>query len=352
MGKKSHKILVICDYFTKAINAFDMTSFTSSSFISRFKDFLQFTGPVTKLLVVDNATFFGNKEVLTFLHTIGITKVRGNANHSESRGLVESSIRILQTLIRKLLALSPKYDFKSILFLAPVLLNRAPNPITGYLPYEMLFGKDLSILGSLGSNIGTPKYKLFTESVKKEVEEFGKLMEDRISIVSKRIAEEKEKYLSKSNSGKKVKPAYPLGSTVFLKDFSVPKSGRASKFQPRFLKSPNVVVSSSATSVVTMRLADGYISRHHPDDMLPYRGSEKTSSLHQDLPESVLRFLGRPLSSEALVDLAVVLFFIFLWAVFDRQMPARNAVRREVGPRHGPFAGAKARQKNISFTRP
>ena len=210
VGKRSHKILVICDYFTKAINAFDTTSFTSSSFISRFKDFLQFTGHMTKLLVVDNATFFGNKEVLTFLHTIGITKVRGNANHSKSRGLVESSIRILQTLIQKLLALSPIYDSESLLFLASVLLNRAPNPVTGFLPYEMLFGKDLSTLGSLGNNIGKPKFKLFTESVKIEVEEFGKLMEDRISTVAKKIAEEKEKYLSKSNSRKKVKPAYPL----------------------------------------------------------------------------------------------------------------------------------------------
>ena len=127
VGKKSHKILVICHYFTKAINAFDMTSFTSSSFISRFKDFLQFTGHVTKLLVVDNATFFGNKEVLTFLHTIGITKVRGNATHSESRGLVESSIRILQTLIWKLLALSPKYDFESILFLASGFAQQSPQ---------------------------------------------------------------------------------------------------------------------------------------------------------------------------------------------------------------------------------
>ena len=108
----------------------------------------------------------------------------------------------------------------------------------------------------------------------------------------------------KANSNKKVKPAYVLGTIVFLKDFSVPKSGRASKFRPRFLKSPNVVVSSSATSVVTMRLADGYISRHHPDDMLPYKGSEKSPSLHQDLPKSVLRFLGKPLSSEALVELA------------------------------------------------
>ena len=129
-------------------------------------------------------------------------------------------------------------------------------------------------------------------------------MEERISAVAQRISKEKEKYLLKANSNKKVKPAYALGTIVFLKDFSVPKNGRASKFRPRFLKSPNVVVSSSATSVVTMRLADGYISRHHPDDMLPYKGSEKTPSLHQDLPESVLRFLGKPLSSEALVELA------------------------------------------------
>lgn len=188
--------------------------------------------------------------------------------------------------------------------MAPVLLNRAPNPVTGFSPYEMLFGKDLSTLGSLGTNLGAPKYKLFTDSVKKEVEEFGKIMEDRISIVAKKIAEEKEKYLSKSNSGKKVKPAFPPGTIVFIKDFSVPKSGRASKFRPRFLKSPNAVISSSTTSVVTMRLADGYVSRHHPDDVLHYRGSEKSPSLHQDLLESVLRFLGKPLSPEALVDLA------------------------------------------------
>ena len=59
----------------------------SSSFITKFKEFLQFTGHSTRLLVVDNPTFFSNKEVLTFLHIVGITKVRGNANHSESRNL-------------------------------------------------------------------------------------------------------------------------------------------------------------------------------------------------------------------------------------------------------------------------
>ena len=89
----------------------------------------------------------------------------------------------------------------------------------------MLFGRDLSTFCSLGDNLGVPKYKLLTDSVKKEVEELGKVMEDRISTIAKKMVEEKEKYLSKFISGKKVKPAYPPGTIVFLKDFSVPKSG-------------------------------------------------------------------------------------------------------------------------------
>ena len=132
-GSRSHKILVVSDYHSKAIFCYDLVSFTGKDFIAKFKEFLTATGLVTKILIVDNASLFSSSDVLTFLTLIGIKKVRGNANHSESRGLVEGSIRILQTLIRKMLSLSKKYDYESILFLAPVLLNRAINPITGYL---------------------------------------------------------------------------------------------------------------------------------------------------------------------------------------------------------------------------
>ena len=304
IGKRSHKILVICDYFTKTINAFDLTSFTSSSFITKFKEFLQFTGHSTRLLVVDNATFFSNKEVLTFLHKVGITKVRGNANHSESRGLVKSSIRILQTLIRKLLAPSPKYDFKSILFLAPVLLNRAPNPATGYSPYEALFGRDPTKIGPLSSTSSPPKYRLFSDTVKDDVAKLRKLIEDRISSISDKIQEEKQKFLDRANKGKSEKPAYPPGTIVFLRDFSIPNNGRAAKFRTHYLKSPNIVMSASETSVVTMRLGDSYISRHHPDDMLPYKEGQKDPALYDNLPQEVLNFLGKPISPKSLVELS------------------------------------------------
>ena len=120
VGNKNHKILVLVDYFSKMIFAYDLVSFTGKAFLARFKDFLSATGMITKLLIVDNATIFSNVEVLKFLHLVGIVKVRGNANHSRARGLVESSIRILQTLLRKLLLLSDRYNY--------CLLYTSPSP--------------------------------------------------------------------------------------------------------------------------------------------------------------------------------------------------------------------------------
>ena len=45
-----------------------------------------------------------------------------------------------------------------------------------------------------------------------------------------------------------------------------------------------------------MRLADGFVSRHHPDAVLEFKGKDKDPGLYEDLPESALRFLGRPMS--------------------------------------------------------
>ena len=216
--------MVICDYFTKAIFAYDLSQFTGTAFLTRFREFLSTTGMVTRLLVVDNATIFSNLEVLTFLQTVGIKKIRGNANHSQSRGLVESSIRILQTLIRKLLAVSERYDYEHLLFFAPVLLNRAKNPITKISPYELLYSRDLSALGNLGTPITIPEYRLFSDQVKDDLAKLSQIVSDRISTVQQRISKEKEKYLSKVNSGRNAKPTLPQGTIVFVRNFSIPQN--------------------------------------------------------------------------------------------------------------------------------
>ena len=304
VGKKSHKILVICDYFTKMIYAYDLASFTSKAFLEKFKEFLASTGLVTRLLIVDNATIFSNIDVLSFLQLIGIIKIRGNANHSQSRGLVESSIRILQTLIRKLLMVSDKYDYNHILFLAPVLLNRATNPITGFSPYQMLYCRDISTLGTLGTSLTPPEYRLFSDKVKHDLEKLSSVMNERISSVRDRIQAAKNKRMESINSKRQKKESLKQGEIVFVKDFSIPRSGSARKFRPYYLRSPQVVMTATPTSVVTLRLADGFVSRHHPDDMVTYKGDNKPAELYDSLPPEVLSFLGRPLTRSSLLELS------------------------------------------------
>ena len=129
-------------------------------------------------------------------------------------------------------------------------------------------------------------------------------MHDRIKDVALQIAAHKEKTLLRENKGRSPKPILKQGAIVFLKDFSIPRNGRARKFRPYYLPSPQLVLTSSPTSVVTMRLADGFVSRHHPDAITEYKGEKKSAHLHQHLPTSVLRFLGKPLSNASLLKLA------------------------------------------------
>ena len=73
-GKKRHKILVICNYFTMVIFPYDLESFTAVALIRRFKEFLGMTGLITRILVVDNASIFNNSDLLTFLSLFGDQK--------------------------------------------------------------------------------------------------------------------------------------------------------------------------------------------------------------------------------------------------------------------------------------
>ena len=63
-------------------------------------------------------------------------------------------------------------------------------------------------------------------------------------------------------------------------------------------------MTATQTSVVTLRLADSFISRHHPDHITEYKGKEKNKQLYNCLPSSVLDFLGKPMTAESIAKLA------------------------------------------------
>ena len=110
--------------------------------------------------------------------------------------------------------------------------------------------------------------------------------------------------MDRINSKRSTKPILQQGTIVFLKNYSIPKNGRARKFRPYYLRSPQIVLTASSTSAVTLRLANSFISRHHPDDILEYKGNEKDPKLYESLPKEVLAFMGKPMEQSTIKELA------------------------------------------------
>ena len=171
-------------------------------------------------------------------------------------------------------------------------------------PYDLLYCRTMTDLGTLGRKLDPPDYRLFTDTVKEDMILLKEALDTRIQNVETKIKTEKEKYLAKINSKRTDKPTLKQGTIVFIRNYSIPKNGRARKFRPYYLRSPQIVMTSSKTSIVTLRLADNFISRHHPDDAIEYKGNEKDTKLFNSLPQEVLAFLGKPLSKESLTNLA------------------------------------------------
>ena len=76
------------------------------------------------------------------------------------------------------------------------LLNRAKNPITQLSPYQMLYCRDITDLGTLGRKLDPPEYLLFSEQVREDVAKLKETMDKRIQTVADRIQKEKDKYLT------------------------------------------------------------------------------------------------------------------------------------------------------------
>ena len=83
------------------------------------------------------------------------------------------------------------------------------------------------------------------------------------------------------------------------------------------------MISGTSTSVVTVRLADGFVSRHHPDDILVYSGGDE-QRMQLGVPEVVWRFLGKPMSEENLKQLARNDNLDIIYE--DRRLPERDRV--------------------------
>ena len=263
-----------------------------------------FTGLSTRYVLCDNGSPFNGQEFNRFLYLTGIYKIKSTPYLSRARGLVESMNRVITVMIRKLLLLSPRFNFKDILFLAPIFYNSGVHHSTKLAPYTIMYGSDPLALGPLGGKIRQPP-KLFAETVKEELKELREAIADRVTSTVETLRTAQEKYLKKTNKFRVTKSTMKQGEICFIKDYvSALATGEKKKFKSNLIKSPFVVISANKNSVTVMRLADSFVTARHPDDVVVYRKELKDSFLLEDLGKEVWDILGRPLDEEKIAALA------------------------------------------------
>ena len=296
-------ILVITDHFSKAIFTFLMKSTAAAPVLDRLRDFLMFTGCATRYVLTDNGSPFSGADFNKFLFVMGIYKIKSTPYLSRARGQVESCNRIITVLLRKMLLLSPRYNFKDVLFLAPVLYNSGVNHQTKTSPFEIIFGRVPLHHGPLSGKIREPP-KHFSEVVRGELLQLRKAISERVATTRDLLKANQDRYLQRINKKRKPLPQIYVGDICFIKNHSTADVGERSKLRPRLIKSPFIVITSKVRSVIVMRLADGYVTSRHPDDLLVYNEKSKDSALFQDLDPEVWAILGQKLDKDKLEELA------------------------------------------------
>ena len=296
-------ILVITDHFSKAIYTFMMKSMAAAPVIERVRDFLMFTGCATRYVLTDNGSPFSGSEFNKFLYVMGIYKIKSTPYLSRARGQVESCNRIITVLLKKLLLLSPRYNYKDILFLAPVLYNSGVNLQTKMIPYEIIFGRVPLHSGPLSGKVREPP-KLFSDTVREELKKLRKAISERVETTREMLKENQDRYLKRINKTRRTMPNIKSGDICFIKNYSNIDTGEKMKLRPRLYKSPFVVITPQKRSVVVMRLADGFVTSRHPDDLLIYSDKTKDSPLLADMDSEVWEILGSKLDKNKLENLA------------------------------------------------
>ena len=320
-------ILVITDHFSKAVMTYFLTSTAASPVLEKLREFLMFTGLSTRYVLCDNGAPFNGQEFNRFLYLTGIYKIKSTPYLSRARGLVESMNRVITVMIRKLLALGPRFNFKDILFLAPVFYNSGVHHGTKLAPYTLMYGSDPLALGPLGGRIRQPP-KLFAETVREELRELREAIADRVTHTVETLRAAQEKYLKKTNKFRVVKPLMKQGEICFIKDYaSALATGEKKKFKSNLIKSPFVVITANKNSVTLMRLADSFVTARHPDDIVVYRKELKNSPLLRDLGEEVWDILGKPLDEANLAALARKDKLPLIYTDKIVEMPSRPTTR-------------------------
>ena len=295
-------MLIITCALSKAVYTFPLRQKTAAAVLAHLKSFLMYTNLATRTIYSDNASIFREKRLLTFLSSLGIHIAQTTMHSSKSRGLVEAQVKLITILCSQLMLISPSYSFEDIYWLSAVLLNNSHHPSTGNSPASLIFGKNPFDKGPLGADTKRPvRPPLLSPDLQKMVEKLRIVTAARVKTALQFIQKSRDRTAKRYGGRPASSRSLRAGDLVFVKDKRVPTPGTSIKFRPVLYKSPYIVITRRGVTAIVMRLTDSFVTRLHLDNLRKWRPKDE---IFGQLPDSVQKIVGRPLSRSSLAQLA------------------------------------------------
>jgi hypothetical protein len=231
--------------------------------------------------------------------------VETSVYNSKSKGQVEIFNNLLQRVIKGLLITKSKYAWGDVLFLATMFLNASTHRSTRTSPFEAVYGRVGLQSGPVGLSLRTADIQstLIDASLVGAVKQLRVTLDQIATQISQNIDTTKRKWQEKANRTRVTKKEMKEGDIVFIRDNRLPVEGTNKKLAPRLQKSPFIVTNAKSHIVYLVRMTDRFETRVSVDDCYKYEADDPKWKLHHDIPKEVLVELGRPISTEMLIQL-------------------------------------------------
>ena len=235
----------------------------------------------------DNGRSFRAHDWLELMSLFDVTVINTSAINPEARGFVERTVGLVKLMIKKFLATasSGTLYWDMINYAVNKVMNYSIDPSHGFMPAQMVFGKDSVGPAFLrGEPMAPPHYSVKNNKIK--LDELNKELEEMVKFATEKWVELKTVTNERLNKNRIVKHWMPNDIVFVLDRLQVPGNTRPLKL--KFNPSPYVVIKCLFNTSLIKRLSDGFIALYSNDHLKKYDGADP---IFATLPPEISKIL-------------------------------------------------------------
>jgi len=241
-----------------------------------------------KRVVTDNGPGFRHANLLSLLQELKVEVVNTSSRNPSARGFIEAEVQIIKLALKKILAggHSRNLNWEDLPLILGIILNHTVSPRTGFSPSVMMYGENSPMAQSfleLENFMPKPHNSLRNKA---QLLRLATDIQNITNIAKQTIQENQAKFHHAANETR-INKEFKKNDVVFTIDRTI-IPGNSRPLKTKLSPSPNVVLKVFHTTLLIMRLADGFKMLISMNDVKKYMGTDKA---FDDLPQEIKTIL-------------------------------------------------------------